>query len=333
MNQTPHHPDDLNIIGFLKDLWRGKWFLLCGLVLGLAMAIGVIGTAIPRYESQMMIGPAQSLQIPAQRELSGSNNNGQITSSDHGIAAEQAFTQFEAIYTGPSVAALLLRDKRIIDGLAKDQAFRFSKAKKEWRAADLATYLRKRVWVDPFGETTLRSLRYRHQDPQFAAYFVQQIHRTADQLIRADIRGGVDERIAYLERAMAKTLNPEHRRAITGLLLEQERTRMIVSMDEPVAAKIIEKSSASAKPVWPDRALFMAGFGIIGLFLGYIIFGLTQANTQQATKPQNQEQAPKRKRPLKYGKWFQDGQSHNNNEPGPLTSKPAHQKDIPNAAE
>ena len=67
----------------------------------------------------------------------------------------------------------------------------------------------------------------------------------------------------------------------TGLLLEQERARMVVSMDEPVAAKVMEQASSLPKPVWPDVPLLLFGFGALGLFLGYVVFGVCRASSDE----------------------------------------------------
>ncbi|MGB0720329.1 MAG: hypothetical protein ACPGRX_07640, partial [Bdellovibrionales bacterium] len=236
------------------------------------------------------------------------------------------FTRFEAMYAGPSVAALLLRDQRVRDGLADDYAFS-SDGEAEWNAAQLSAYMRGQVWLDPFGETALRALQYRHPDPQFAAYFLQQIHRTADQLIRKDIRTGVDERIDYLERAIGKTPNPDHRRAITGLLLEQERVRMMVSMDEPVAAKVIEKAYAAPRPVWPDPYLFYGGFLLLGLLIGYVVFnGVAAFQNRVDVLGDEAAQRQDRKMPLSYSRWFDAGAGNENaaQKPGPFQAAKSH---------
>lgn len=271
---------DLNLGLFLRELWAAKVFLFCGVLVGVVAAFCVATLSVPQYQARMMIGPAQQIDVSGQGGASDYNQGAPSVQGQGNMQTAHRFTSFEAIYSGASVARLLLRDERVGNGLSQDKAFRFGDARNDWNAAYLAEYIGKRVWLDSFGETELRSLNYRHPDPVFAAYFVQQIHRTADQIIRADLRDGVDQRIAYLERAIAKTLNPEHRRAITGLLLEQERARMVVSMDEPVAAKVIEQASALPKAVWPDALLLLFGFAALGAFLGYVVFGVRRTSSQ-----------------------------------------------------
>lgn len=274
--------EDLNLAMLLRDLWAVKLFLVVGLLAGLIGAFVIVKVSVPHYQASMMIGPAQHINVSAHGGALEQRVEGSAVQRRAHVNPAPHFTSFEAIYAGASTARLLLRDERVLAGLANDQSFVFDDLQESWSAPLLAEYIRKRVWLDSFGESELRSLNYRHRDPAFAAYFVQQIHRTADQLIRGDLRDGVDQRIAYLERSIAKTLNPEHRRAITGLLLEQERVRMVVSLPEPVAAKVIEAASAKPKPVWPDKALLFFGLGFLGLFLGYIVSGCVRSSSEYA---------------------------------------------------
>ena len=106
------------------------------------------------------------------------------------------------------------------------------------------------------------------------------LHETADGLIQYGLRKEVNERIAYLQKAMAEVRNPDHRRALTDLLMEQERLKMMVSIDQPYAAAMVEPSAISATPAWPDTTLVFLAFGVAGAFLGFIVFSIAQAFSQ-----------------------------------------------------
>lgn len=303
--------DDVNVIGFLREVWAARVFLAVGLIVGLVVAFGFLALAKPQVEARMIVGPAQVMDVSMQaRYQDGQNSYVRAARNDTAAQGYSNFVRFEAMMRGVSVARLLLRDQRVVEGLAADRAFVFSAGERDVQPAELAQYIEARVAVDPFGETALKAMVYQHGDPVFAAYFLQQIHRVADQLIRADLRGQVDQRIAYLERVIGKTMNPEQRRIMTNLLLEQERLRMMVSMDAPVAASVIDPSAAGARAVWPDGYLFLAGFGLLGLMLGYLAFGVvhyqeeeTEEEPARPTRGEDLQHRPKR--PLKYGSWFQ----------------------------
>jgi hypothetical protein len=312
--------NDLNLGVLLREVWAARFFCFVGLSIGLLIAFVFVSIAEPRVEAQMIVSPADPLEINMQSRYQDGSNSYSLNASDTRSNNELVshFVRFQALMRGSTVARVLLRDERIVKGLQNDRSFVFEGKKDILTPEDLASYIIKRVEVDPFGETSLKTLRYRHHDAAFAAYFLQQVHRVADQLIRADLRGQVDQRIAYLERVVAKTANPEQRRVMTNLMLEQERLRMLLSMDTPVAAAAVEPASARSHIVWPDPYLFYGGLGFIGLLLGYFLFGLVPYVEEESGLEEpvlrGEDLHHQPKRPLKYGSWFQNAPGNANDE-------------------
>ena len=103
---------------------------------------------------------------------------------------------------------------------------------------------------------------------------IGRIHRVSDEIIRRRILYEVNGRVAYLNTALSATVNPDHRRNLTSLLIEQERLKMLVSLDQPYAATIVERPFVSSKPRWPDPYIIYAVFLFVGLLLGFIVYGL-----------------------------------------------------------
>ena len=332
--------DDLNVIGLLREVWAAKVFLLVGLCVGVLAGACFSVLAVPKFEARMMIGPAQPLDASMRAQFRDGQNSYVMGLSERSQVPEgiSNFTRFEAMMRGGRVAALLLRDERIVDGVQADRSFVFEGLRDGLQANVLSDYIARSITIDPFGETALRALVYRHADVEFAAYFVQKVHRVTDQLIRAEMRSDVDQRIGYLERVIAKTNNPEQRRIVTNLLLEQERARMMVSMDAPVAASVIEPVVTSVKTVWPNAAFVYSGFGLAGLLVGYFVFGIVhyQARSAAGSVPvrrgEDLRHVPQREkgRPLKYGSWF-SGDSDNDLDDAPVKARRA--KDRGDAAE
>ena len=326
---------DINLIGLLREFWSARLFLVLGLCCGLAGAFCFLALAQPRYEARMMVGPADTLNTTMQARYTDGPASYIFSEKNSPMEKKVSdFVRFEAMIRGVSVARYLISDERVLQGLRQDRAFIFGDGRTGVQATDLAKYFGQRVKLDPFGETDLKEISYKHSDPDFAAYLLQQLHRTADQLIRADSRAKVDERIAYLERVIAKTVNAEQRRILTNLLLEQQRARMTLAMDAPVAASVIEPVAVSSRPVWPDVPLFYSGFGFLGMLMGYIVFGLVSSlqprvestdATRQVQRGDELRHAPKR--PIKYGSWFRDSADNDTD------ISQARRKDVSDAAE
>ncbi|MCD8493953.1 MAG: hypothetical protein LRY39_00710 [Alphaproteobacteria bacterium] len=58
------------------------------------------------------------------------------------------------------------------------------------------------------------------------------------------------------------------------MLLEQERLNMLVSIDQPYAADIVENAASSSRPLWPDIPLAAVLLVLAGMALGFAAFGL-----------------------------------------------------------
>ena len=71
--------------------------------------------------------------------------------------------------------------------------------------------------------------------------------------------------------------HPDHRRALTSLLMEQEHVQMILAMDEPFAAIIAEPPAAGVKPYWPRKAIVLPVGLLAGMVLAYMLSGLRRA--------------------------------------------------------
>ncbi len=318
---------DINFADMVKNISAGWKYWLSGAVVGLSLALLFILISIPRFEARLLIGPADNfsnLNIESQTQTGTTayRYNPQNPSPQSGQIISP-FTQFDAKSTGVAVASLLLRDDKIRQGIASDHRFIFTKTENpdDLTATKIAAYIAKNVKFDPYGETALRDITYDHPDAHFAQYLISQIHRTTDQLIRSDLRSRVNERILYLERAIARTLNPEQRRVMTNLLMNEERTRMLVSMDAPVAAQIYDPVMVSDKQYWPNTPLILALFTALGSMIGYIIFAIKMdltADKHRANKPvegdlRYQLKNPSgSKRPLKYGSWFKPSADNTN---------------------
>ena len=263
----------------IGDLWHdlvcARWFIFAGGLIGMAAAFLIGFVSMPQYKATMLIGPANPMNGAEVSSLLANDNLFALRHLVQRVGGANAtdFLRFENIYHGPSIAAQLLQDENVHKGLAQDVRFRFARGKNErFSPALLAEYLQKRVTLEPVSGSTLRRFVYWHRNPAFAAYMLGRIHDLSDRHIRKSIREEAVQRVQYLQKAINETHNPEHRRALTTLLLEQERLRMLVSIDQPYAAMVIEPATAEADAGWPDYALLVPVCILLFSFLGFVIF-------------------------------------------------------------
>lgn len=255
-------------------LWRGKFWVASGVLVGCVLAALFCFTATPHYRAHMIISPANPMNGAEVSSLLAEDNLFALRYLVQrvGVANSSDFMRFENKYAEATVAGQLLEDPNIMRGLDFDRSFTFSKPQEDWSAEKLAAYIHDRVRLEPVGATPLRRMVYDHPNESFAVYFLQAVHAETDELIRENIRTDAEERVRYLQGAIKSTQNPEHRRALTTLLLEQERLRMLVSIEQPYAASIIEQAASSFKPVWPNAALVFPAFVFAFSLLGFAAF-------------------------------------------------------------
>lgn len=256
----------------LRDVWQSRLYMVFFAVISLIVALLFLSFAQNFYRADMIIAPA----TPMGGGLRSSSQIGEgtIKVQHEDLQSTAAFIRFEAIFNGMSVASVLIKDKDIIDALRFDRTFEFSKPINDWNAGKLSEYLKKRVKLEPVSGTPLRRLTYLHPNKNFATYMIGKIHLVSDDIVRRRILYGVNGRISYLNKSLSVTINPDHRRNLTVLLIEQERLKMLVSLDQPYAASVIERPYISSKPRWPDPYIIYPIFLFVGLLLGFIVHGL-----------------------------------------------------------
>lgn len=274
---APVHLTDL-----LRDLWQAKTYILLGALTGIVCAILFTAIATPYFKAGIILSPAKPMSGSNFASAGNADNLSLISYllQRTGVGNSVEFSQFETMAKGPVIAAQLLNDKNIRTGLYHDRTFPFSTPKESWNAQELSEYLQDRLHMESIGATGMRRMVYSHPDPAFAAYMLQNIQHITDTAIRTATRKETQDRITYLRSNLAQTNNPEHRRALTSLLLEQERLKMLVSIDQPYAAQIIEPASPSAKTTWPDKPLLFATLILAFGFIGFVIFNLRHSHVR-----------------------------------------------------
>lgn len=294
----------------LADIWQAK-FWVCGAgFLGFVFATLFVVSATPHYKSHMIVSPANPMNGAESSSLLADENLFALRFLMQRVGSGNSsdFLRFENTYDGARVAEVLLTDARIREGLKLDQRFEFSKAKNQLSAAELSDYIAKRVRLENVGTTSLRRLVYTHPRADFGRYFLTALHTTTDGLIRKTIRGEATQRVAHLRNSIRGNNNPDHRRALTSLLMEQERLLMLASVDTPYAAAVVEPSSSSAKAVWPSKALVYSAFLAVCSLLGFVAHGVFAAGASEEV----------RRRPISARKWFKSDSGNVNR---PLTGE------------
>ncbi len=263
----------------LGDLWAAKWSVLVGALTGLLLAVLFMTVSVPHYRASMLVAPAERRTGPDIKALLPNNSSFAVQYMLNSLGSPETgdYVRFEHMLREPSVAAILAEDKQVMDGVQQDRRFTFLAPEALESGQELAVYLQDHVKVEPVGTSPLRRLVYDHPDRDFAAYTLARLHEVTDGIIRQEVRDRTASRADYLAKTLETVAHPDHRRALTSLLMEQEHVRMILAMDEPFAAIVAEPPSAGVKPQWPKRSIVFPVFAAVGMLLGFAAFNIRRA--------------------------------------------------------
>lgn len=278
-------PIEPTLADLLAGIWRARWFVMVGGAFGALLAYVLILYAVPQYKASMLVAPYEKSGRPVSPDMAAMLS----ASYDGGFASlpfmqglaqnaadggrRQDFVRFEARLRGVTVAKALMarEDKDFTLPVAQDVRFRFPVRNVPETAEAFAAYLEKAVRVEQAGSTPVRKITYLHPDRDFAVSLLQALTGQADRLIYDETVRENEARLSYLRKALVNTAHPDHRRVLTSLLMEQEHLKMMLAMEGPLAARIIEPPAATARPHWPNKTLFYTVSVLVGLFAGYAL--------------------------------------------------------------
>ena len=261
---------EMSLYDLCAALWRAKIYILVGVILACFMAAIFLTTVTPRYKAVMIVAPADGYALG---DYASTVQYDQFAALPFWRPKDQEgastdFYRFMHTFRGPAAAAILMKDETVLSGIKKIHEKPISSG------AALAQYLNKYVRIDPLGATPLRRISYYHSDAEFAANLLRKLHLVSDQMIRRDRRRQSQSRVEYLEKALQRTNNPDHRKGITNLLMQQEHVQMLANLDEPYAAIVVEPASPSPKTVWPNIVVVWVVAIFLGSFCGFVIWNM-----------------------------------------------------------
>ncbi|WP_372396760.1 hypothetical protein ABMY26_21905 [Azospirillum sp. HJ39] len=286
-------PDDGegDLRSFVRTLSGGWRWLLAGFAGGLALAVGTLWLVTPAYTATMVIGPtarvgsaAMGARVPA---LSG-RESAAVAEPGAGDESLSDYARYLELFgTGP-VADRLAREPALLRALFPE---RWDGEAGRWRPPPgllpavkrmLLALVGREDWVEPDGERVARALRdrlvidmlrsgpmrritLRHADRATALDLIGWIASATDAHLRMEAARRSAAQIAHIKARLAAITVAEHRQALSDLLLDQERVAMMIGVDLPFAADMVQPPSAPALPDWPNPAVVVPLAGMAGL--------------------------------------------------------------------
>jgi hypothetical protein len=229
----------------------------------------------PEYTVHMVVGPVSAsgpagMGTPAARLQELQRDNGGVSTPE----TLSDYDRYLQLLTSPAVAAELI--KKVPEVLPVFFHDRWNAKTKQWylpwrawpseilnRARggapwqaptpeDLAMRLDAMLQQRVIGATPMRELRLRYDDRGFAITLLYAMHEAADNVLREEAARRSAAISAYIEKQMPNVNLQEHREILSEILASQERIRILVAVDLPYAADIVEEPSAGLQPDTPQ---------------------------------------------------------------------------------
>ena len=314
---------EMSLRDIVVRVWRGKWIVALTMIAVVAVVTLWMKSKDPRYTATMIVAP------------SGDGGAGGLSgrlSQYSGIAALAGidlpsnevvtpFSQFSEIIASPIVAERLERKYDILPKVFAD-SWGWNPETKVWvrhsglltpignwvreffglpsrsppSAYALSEYLQDKLGMSQIDNTSMQRIEFQHKDPVFAVQLLAALHKEADAVVREASEARTSRQIAYIERKLQTITAVDHRRSLVQLLLDQEKQMMMIQVDLPFAAQIIEPPISTDEPTFPRPKLFLAAAIVLGGMLGVMLVFLIDA-LRPPKRPDRRAASPAKKLP------------------------------------
>jgi uncharacterized protein involved in exopolysaccharide biosynthesis len=276
---APAHParDDVTLGEVVRRVWRGRW-LTIALALGLAVASFLFATYSTRVYGAVVV---LSLIRPDGTELTSGLGSqlGRLAAvagvQIGGASAGGSREEFFAYLKSRQLQGKFVEAENLMPLLFAD---RWDAKAGRWKADDgpvpsldegVERLRRHLLFITQDKLTGLVAVTFEWKDRELVARWANSYVRMANAEVRAHAASDADRSLEFLTKEVDKTQNIPVQQAIYGLIQSQLNSRMLASVREEFAYKIIDPAVVpdARRYVRPRRLIY----AIVGCFLGGLI--------------------------------------------------------------
>jgi hypothetical protein len=275
-------------------LWRKKWIILLCVALGLLKGLHDVRGFQPQYTAKMVVAPVEGSQagLPLGRRATSALQNFGI---NLGSGAVQTSPFDRLVFQLSSVE--FARHLQAKYGLMQKLfAGKWIEAEKKWKKPGgtqfmlrnkLRKFMRLNVWSEPRIEDLARyiggnvaivkdpitgfaNISYRNVDPKFALYLLETVYREADERVRQFERAKIEDSGNYIEKQLEKQSQNDLRTVLFSLLGQQQRKKMLLSMQGAYVAPVLEPLHLVERQTEPEFSLMLT----IPMLVGFLASSL-----------------------------------------------------------
>lgn len=280
---------EVGLTDLMLFFWGARWAILIGAVLGIGLGVLFLRAATYRYTASLTLTPAKSEMTQLPGNISGLAAIAGVSLPGGGNVND--FNLYLVALQSRQVAAELAKDNVIMQKLFASQ---YDIPSGKWRrpsdliadlsltsklvlgvpgtdwkqpdGADLQKFLQANVKVVSDRKSNITTISVDHEDPEFAAKLITDLHEKTDAVLRRRALARADQAIGYLEKQLSIVQLAEHRQALAAILGEQEKSRMLASSGAPYAAQPFGAAVVPSRPTSPQPIIVL----VVGLVGGVI---------------------------------------------------------------
>jgi len=306
---SPNEPPDIPLSVLFKAFWKARNFVVTIIGASVVLSFVYLATSQRAYSVETVIGPAQDSSGGAKSALAG------ITGALFGGGdTDVNFSKFRQILTSARLADRLEKDHRVAktlmggwdeqthSWLPPSGPLAFIKGGLKallglpgWAppdSAQLAGQLHEIVQIERIGQggpldmkTNLLIVSVKMADKNYAIQLLNWILRDADHVVREDQLTNTTNRIGYLRDALSKTNEVNLIQSLQQILMNEERTQMMLQADKYYAVDVIDPPHYNPSNYSPRPSLVVFSAILLGLLVSmgiiYIIFRRRMALAQR----------------------------------------------------
>ena len=292
--------DDITLRHVIMYFWRGRKTIAVTTGILVLIALLYIHIATPLYQATLIIAPAPG--------MSSSSASSAISSAASllgvsGVPTSPTtdYDKFLSLLVSESLAEELVKQHKNL--LSKVFYKQWDPAANKWRepsgpiawivaafkafvglppytdpnATLLATWITGNVSIATDPTTQLTTLTVELPDKTYTRDFLILLHRDADNILRQTAQKTTNKQIQYLEKVLPTITETDLAAAMIQTFARTEQTAMMVSVNPNYAADIVNPSSVTEFPAWPNAVLLLGGAIAAGLMIGSFLFLLFDA--------------------------------------------------------
>jgi hypothetical protein len=298
VNQADWHDvDAVDLRRLFAMVTVRKWWVIGSVIVALVLSVAYLNLAKYTYTVEYQVTPTDSNggsplgNLGGLAALAGANLPGRDDASPFSLYLEALRTRGVAedaardrlILRGAfpkdwdGAAGQWRKPNSVVGAVADEVKSALGLPVYAWRAptaAALQKFMGDNVVITQIPKKSLASISIEHEDPAFARRLLAAIHLAGDEQLRRRSLARSTAYIDYIARQLPLISIVEQRAALSRILSEQEKQRMIASAGVPFAADPFSPITVSPRPTSPKPILVLAIALIGGLFVGAALAGV-----------------------------------------------------------